>query len=119
MGSRLSGRAVAFVIAILLLIWTSVSLSAQSTGTHPPGPPHIGDQGEPVPKDVADKMEKERSKERYQNLKRDSEKLLEMATELKQYVDKSGENVMSLDVIRKCDEIEKLSKSVRSKMKGN
>jgi hypothetical protein len=51
-------------------------------------------------------------------LKRDSEKLLELATELKQYVDKSGENVLSMDVIKKCDEIEKLSKSVRGKMKG-
>jgi hypothetical protein len=118
MGSRLSGCALAAVI-LFCLLWTPASLSAQSSGTHQPEPPHIGDQGVPVPKDVADKMEKERLKDRYQSLKRDSEKLLEMATELKQYVDKSGENVMSLDVIRKCDEIEKLSKSVRSKMKGN
>jgi nitric oxide reductase activation protein len=118
MGSRLSGCALSAVIVILLLLWTPGSLSAQS-GTQRGEPSPVGDQGVPVPKDVADKMEKERLRERYQNLKRDSEKLLEMATELKQYVDKSGENVMSLDVIRKCDEIEKLSKSVRSKMKGN
>jgi hypothetical protein len=64
-------------------------------------------------------MARERMKSRYDSLKRDSEKLLELATELKQYVDKSGQDVMSLEVIRKCDEIEKLSKSVRSKMKGN
>ena len=119
MGSRLCGWAFAAVIVILLLLWTPLSLSAQSSSTRHPEPPQVGQQGETIPKDVADRMEKERLKERYQNLKRDSEKLLEMATELKQYVDKSGENVMSLDVIRKCDEIEKLSKSVRSKMKGN
>ena len=60
----------------------------------------------------------ERAKNRYQSIKRDSEKLLELATELKQYVDKSGESVLSMDVVKKCDEIEKLSKSVRAKMKG-
>lgn len=88
-----------------------------------PEPPHVGQreqqQEDQLPKDIQDRMAKERLKNRYDNLKRDSEKLLEMATELKQYIDKSGENVMSLEVIKKCDEIEKLSKSVRSKMKGN
>lgn len=76
-------------------------------------------QGEAIPRDIAATMAKEQLKNRYDNLKRDSEKLLELATELKQYVDKSGDNVMSLEVIRKCDEIEKLSKSVRTKMKGD
>jgi hypothetical protein len=64
-------------------------------------------------------MEKARQKDRYEGLKRDSEKLLELATELKQQVDKSGENVLSMDVVKKCDEIEKLARSVRGKMKGD
>jgi hypothetical protein len=91
------------------------------TGTAPISP-QLGRQerrDEPVvPPDIERKMAKERSKSRYESLKRDSEKLLELATELKQYVDKSGESVLSMDVIKKCDEIEKLSKSVRGKMKG-
>jgi nitric oxide reductase activation protein len=84
-----------------------------------PGTQRIGQESDPIPRDIAARMEKERRKERYENLKRDSEKLLELATELKQYVDKSGDNVLSLEVIRKCEEIEKLSKSVRTKMKGD
>jgi hypothetical protein len=56
--------------------------------------------------------------QRQQALKRDSEKLLELATELKQYVDKTNEHILSLEVIRKADQIEKLAKSVREKMKG-
>jgi nitric oxide reductase activation protein len=71
-----------------------------------------------IPADIERRMAKERAKNRYQSIKRDSEKLLELATELKQYVDKSGESVLSMDVVKKCDEIEKLSKSVRAKMKG-
>jgi hypothetical protein len=44
--------------------------------------------------------------------------LLELATELKQYVDKTNEDILSMDVIKKADEIEKLARSVREKMKG-
>ena len=44
--------------------------------------------------------------------------IAELSVELKQYVDKSDENVLSLEVIRKADEIEKLAKSVKDKMKG-
>lgn len=63
-------------------------------------------------------MQKKSNLERQQQLKKDTEKLLELATELKQYVDKSNENTLSLDVIRKADQIEKLAKSVKDKMKG-
>jgi hypothetical protein len=43
---------------------------------------------------------------------------LKLSVELKSYVDKSDENVLSLDVIKRADEIEKLAKSVKDKMKG-
>jgi hypothetical protein len=33
-------------------------------------------------------------------------------------VDKSNENVLSLEVVKKADEIEKLAHSVKDKMKG-
>lgn len=72
--------------------------------------------------DTFEKMEKEsakrRNKERQERLKQDTDKLLNLATELKQYVDKSNENILSLDVIRKAEEIEKLAHQVREKMKA-
>ncbi len=64
-------------------------------------------------------MEKKLNLQRQENIKKDTEKLLELATELKQYVDKTDENTLSLDVIKKADEIEKLAKSVKEKMKGS
>ncbi len=73
----------------------------------------------PIDPDMEKQMAKARLEQRYKDLKRDSQKLLELATELKQYVDRSNENVLSMDVVKKCDEIEKLAKSVRSRMKGN
>ncbi len=56
--------------------------------------------------------------QRQQDIQKDTAKLLELATELKQAVDKSSENTLSLEVIRKADQIEKLAKSVKDKMKG-
>ena len=67
---------------------------------------------------IAHDMGKKAAKERVAALKNDTDKLLKLSVELKSYVDKSDENVLSLDVIKKADEIEKLAKSVKDKMKG-
>ena len=64
-------------------------------------------------------MARQRNKDRQAALKKDTDKLLELATELKRYVDKTDENLLSVDVIKKAEEIEKLSKSVKDKMKGD
>ena len=63
-------------------------------------------------------LQKKANLERQEEIKKDSEKLLELATELKQAVDKSNENTLSLDVVKKADQIEKLAKAVKDKMKG-
>ncbi|HUS19296.1 MAG TPA: hypothetical protein VMZ25_06575 [Terriglobales bacterium] len=69
------------------------------------------------------KLERERlkamNKERYENLKKDTDKLLKLATELKESVDKANKDMLSLEVIRKTEEVEKLAKAVREKMKAN
>lgn len=64
-------------------------------------------------------MAKRAAKERQAAIKRDTDKLLELATQLKDNVDKSSENTLSMDVVKKAEEIEKLAKSVKEKMKGN
>jgi hypothetical protein len=63
-------------------------------------------------------MEKRANLERQAALKADTEKLLKLATELKQSVDKTNASVLSLDVMKKAEEIEKLAHSVKDKMKG-
>jgi len=64
-------------------------------------------------------MEKRANAQRQAELKRDTERLLKLSTELKDYVDKTNENVLSLEVIKKAEEIEKLAHSVKSKMRGS
>lgn len=63
-------------------------------------------------------LEKKVNLQRQEDIKKDTEKLLELATELKQAVDKSNENTLSLDVVKKAEQIEKLAKAVKEKMKG-
>ena len=64
-------------------------------------------------------MAKKANQARQAELKRDTEKLLKLATELKEYVDKTSENTLSVEVVKKAEEIEKLAHSVKDKMKGS
>jgi hypothetical protein len=67
---------------------------------------------------ITSDMAKKAAKERIAALRVDTDRLLKLSVELKEYVDKSDENVLSLDVVRKAEQIEKLAKSVKDKMKG-
>jgi len=67
---------------------------------------------------MARDLAKKANLERQAALKTDTDKLLKLAVELKDYVDKSNENVLSLAVMKKAEEIEKLARSVKDKMKG-
>jgi hypothetical protein len=67
---------------------------------------------------LAREMAKKANLQRQALLKADTDKLLKLAVELKDSVDKSNENVLSLDVMKKAEEIEKLARSVKDKMKG-
>jgi type VI protein secretion system component VasF len=82
-------------------------------------PHRSGDEG-PGPaqqKALQDQQEK-RHAARQQELVADAEKLLKLATELKIEVDKSNKDTLSVTVIKKSEEIEKLAKSVKDKMKN-
>jgi hypothetical protein len=56
--------------------------------------------------------------ERHAQLQSDTEKLVALTAELKQHVDKAGMNFLSMEVIKKAQEIQKLAKSVQDKMKN-
>ena len=57
------------------------------------------------------------NQQRQIEIKRDTEKMAELTQELKEYLAKAGPGVMSLDAIKKIDQIEKLAHSVKGKMK--
>jgi hypothetical protein len=55
--------------------------------------------------------------ERRKQIAEDSARLLKLATDLKAEVDKTTKDTLSLNVIRKADDIENLAHSVKEKMK--
>jgi len=115
-----------FVWTVLLAVFVFPVLAQSTvrTQTAPVPPSHTTDsapadqQGDDERARLAAEMAKRAAKERVAALKHDTDKLLQLSEELKQSVDKSGENVLSLDVIKKAEEIEKLARSVKDKMKG-
>lgn len=120
MGSRL----LAFII--LFLTFSSPAL-AQMPGNPPPSPPPPNvpgiDPSVPTGNDdplgeMQAVLAKKAEKQRVEELKSDTDKLLKLSVELKTYVDKTDSNVLSLDVMKKAEEIEKLAKSVHDKMRG-
>ena len=94
----------------------------QPTRQNPGIPPKPGaaDQEDSNPLDVsrAQQQEKLRNNDRQKRLVADTDKLLSLATDLKAQVDKSTKDTLSVDVIKKADEIEKLAHSVKERMKG-
>lgn len=114
-------QTVLWTLLASLLLFSSTLQRAEAQFPPPPQThdvnPPTTDADEARDRMVHD-MEKKAAKQRVAALKSDTDKLLKLSVELKAYVDKSDENVLSLDVIKKADEIEKLAKSVKEKMKG-
>jgi hypothetical protein len=107
-------------VTLVFLITAAAPMVSQSNLQFPQVPPlqqKPGREDEPrirMEKDMAKKA----NQARQADLKRDTEKLLKLATELKESVDKTNESTLSVDVVKKAEEIEKLAHSVKDKMKG-
>lgn len=113
-------RATILVILLLFFLAFGTSPAQQQIPIPPIAPPsQQPDNGTHLPSDVQQRMEKEANKQRQEELKRDTDTLLKLSTELKDYVDKTNENIMSVDVIKKADAIEKLAHKVKTKMRGD
>ena len=111
-------------ITCILLIVVATMIAQQRGSQSGPPQPYTGESAAQRAEDIYDAqqhkaMEKKASLQRQQDIRKDTAKLLELATELKQEVDKSNENMLSLNVVKKAEEIEKLAKSVKNKMRGD
>ncbi|MGE0405431.1 MAG: hypothetical protein AB7O65_03955 [Candidatus Korobacteraceae bacterium] len=56
------------------------------------------------------------NRERFERVRKDSEELLELATELQAEIEDADENILSVKVVRNAENIEKLAKNIREKM---
>ena len=120
--------AVAAGLAILGTLALLTGAASPQEGQSPnPDKPYLMPEANRLP-DANDqlKMREQKSKqvsfeaanaERKKELTDDSAKLLTLAIALKAEVDKTNKDMLSLRVIRKADEIEKLAHNVKEKMK--
>ena len=116
------------LVVLFLLLTPAFSLPSFSKNpAQSPGQlPHLGanandpdDHAEEQRAKIEKDMAKKANRERQAQLQRDTDNLVKLANELKQSVDKSNENTLSLEVVKKAEEIEKLAHSVKEKMKAN
>ena len=59
------------------------------------------------------------SDQKLRQLQQDTDKLLQLSVELKQGVDHTDENVLSLKLIKKAEQIEKMAHEMRDRVRSN
>ena len=86
-----------------------------------PSPPWASQMPSTSPKpddtERTEQQDKMRIAARQKRLVADTDKLLSLATDLKAQVDKSTPGTLSVDMIKRADEIEKLAHGMKERMK--
>jgi hypothetical protein len=81
------------------------------------GPPPLAPPVDRTEQQVLRKMARERNVDRQKEIVADTNKLLDLAKKLQAEVDKSNKDQLSLSVVHTADQIEKLAKSVKERMR--
>ena len=76
-------------------------------------------ENSPPPPEITRKQRREIQKMRFEKMKKDADELATLADSLKGDVDKSNENILSLEIVEKAKKIEKLAKRIKNAAKGD
>ena len=110
------------VRSLIISVCVVVAVAATASAQHIQLPSAIS-QGQAmgsIPITTDDAVQRQQAivnEQRQAEIKRDMQKMAELTQELKDYLAKTGQGVMSVDAIKKAEQIEKLAHSVKSKMK--
>jgi hypothetical protein len=122
-GSLPMTRTVLSLIVFLLFCVGSCRMAfAQSDGRLHLPPLAEQSQGmDSVPVKTAEQIQQERLMKmhelRQEEIRRDTQKLYQLSGELKDYLEKNGSVILSVDMIKKAETIEKLAHGIRQKMR--
>jgi len=109
----------------------SIAAHAQQSGTIPAPPPFGGSAStgaeprlngpgtppDPTLRHMTEQMAVKRNNERQQRIVNDTAHLLQLAQQLNDEVSKTSKDQLSVSVVKKADEIEKLAKAIKEKMR--
>ncbi len=108
----------ALSLLVLGAIWGSLALGQD---IHLPPSVRQGPTTSNIPVRTEEQIDRERAQKANEllqmEIKRDTEKLFTLSSELKDFVDQHGQGVLSLDAVKKAEQIEKLAKGLKSKIK--
>jgi hypothetical protein len=119
------GARVLAVAVVFVTLATTCSLNSQQS-PNPGKPILLPEANRPPDANAQMAMREQQNKkqsfeaaniERKKQISDDSARLLKLASDLKAEVDKTSKDTLSIGVIRKADEIEKLAHNVKEKMK--
>lgn len=116
---RLASR---FVLALVLVVLTTAANGpAQSARPHPGAhqtrEPSMVLQEEPKD-ELSHRQKKDLLKHNLAKMKEDADELSALAKSLQEELDKTTENVLSLQIVDKADKIEKLAKRIKNNARG-
>jgi hypothetical protein len=104
-------------VAMAAMIVAAMKLGGQNQGARP-----LNEDNEPkasAEEKLAATSRKLALEENEKDIKKSVEKLFQLASELKEQVDKTDSvKVLSVGMIKKADEIERLAKEIKSRAKG-
>lgn len=120
-------RAIPVVLCVLMSLSAARYVAAQNV--HVPVPENqpqsqnltLGSRPSTAPTGGDDEIQRQQAiaanLQRQIEIRRDAEKMAALMQELRDYLAKADQGVMSVDAIKKAEQIEKLAHSVKSKMK--
>jgi len=109
-------RSMVGVVALFSI--TASAVRGQDPFPKVPSPMHPGED-EPIANPNAKSPTKIRLEENQKDIKKDIEKLFDLASQLKQQIEKTDATaVLSLAMVKKAEEIERLARQIKERAKG-
>jgi hypothetical protein len=109
------------VFSLTLVLTSLIAGLASGQQIHLPPMVQQGPNTSNIPVRSQEEADRERARKANEMLqmeiKRDTEKLVQLTGELKDSIDKSTQGMLAADTVKKAEQIEKLARSVKSKLK--
>jgi hypothetical protein len=93
---------------------TNTAVGAEASQVVVPTQPN--EEGQRIP--LSDKQKHDLMKSNFDKMKRDAKDLADLAKALQDELDKSNENILSLNVVDKAEKIEKLARRIKGTARG-
>lgn len=105
-------------VVLLIALWPGVQFALEAQRGRLPFPPAADRDDSRAPNDPRRRMEKRMVRESFLEMQKESEKLVEMSTQLRDMLRETTEDELSISAMKKAEEIEKLAERVKNRMKN-